>query len=232
MGTITTVNINNLFWLGRYTERVFSTLNAFFRYADKMLDSSEAAYKKYLEYISVPDIYTGVEDFPDRYVFDSGNPDSIRSNLNYALGNGIVLREEIKTPSLSYLQMALDRLDSCRGTDKLRYDMLPVRDAIYAFWGSIDSNMTDTEARRMIHVGKSVERADMYMRLHYPQEDISAELSNLLKHISRYVENGSRLVNKEAFEYLKNADIFADIPKAINNIESLIEVNFLEEAAI
>ena len=39
MGTITAVNVNNLFWLGRYTERVFSTLNAFFKYADKMLDS-------------------------------------------------------------------------------------------------------------------------------------------------------------------------------------------------
>lgn len=232
MGTITAVNINNLFWLGRYTERVFSTLNAFFKYSDKMLDSGETTYKKYLEYISVPDIYTGVEDFLDRYVFDSGNPDSIRSNLNYALGNGIVLREEIKTPSLSYLQMALDRLDSCRGTDKLRYDMLPVRDAIYAFWGSVDNNMTNIEARRIIHVGKSVERVDMYIRLRYPQEDISAELNNLLKHISRYAENGSRLVNKAAFEYLKGADIFADIPKAISNIENLIEVNFFEEAAV
>lgn len=229
---ITAVNINNLFWLGRYTERVFSTLNAFFKYSDKMLDSSETVYKKYLEYISVPDIYAGVEDFLDRYVFEKSNPDSIRSNLNYALGNGIVLREEIKTPSLSYLQMALDRLDSCRGTDKLRYDMLPVRDAIYAFWGSIDSNMTNTEARRMIHVGKSVERVDMYMRLRCPQEDISAELSNLLKHISRYAKNGSRLVNKAALEYLGSTDVFADIPKAIDNIENLIEVNFFEDAAV
>lgn len=232
MGTITAVNINNLFWLGRYTERVFSTLNAFFKYSDKMLDRSEATYKKYLEYISVPDIYTGVEDFLDRYVFEADNPDSIRSNLNNALGNGIVLREEIKTPSLSYLQMALDRLDSCRGTDKLRYDMLPVRDAVYAFWGSVDNNMTNLEARRIIHVGKSVERVDMYMRLRYPQEDISAELDNLLKHISRYAESGSRLVNKAAFEYLKSADIFSDIPKAISNIEELIEVNFFEEAAV
>lgn len=232
MGTITAVNINNLFWLGRYTERVFSTLNAFFKYSDKMLDSSEATYKKYLEYISVPDIYTGVEGFLDRYVFEADNPDSIRSNLNNALGNGIVLREEIKTPSLSYLQMALDRLDSCRGTDKLRYDMLPVRDAVYAFWGSVDNNMTNLEARRIIHVGKSVERVDMYMRLRYPQEDISAELDSLLKHISRYAENGSRLVNKAAFEYLKSADIFSDIPKAISNIEELIEVNFFEEAAV
>ena len=110
--------------------------------------------------------------------------------------------------------------------------MLPVRDAVYAFWGSVDNNMTNLEARRIIHVGKSVERVDMYMRLRYPQEDISAEMDSLLKHISRYAESGSRLVNKAAFEYLKSADIFSDIPKAISNIEELIEVNFFEEAAV
>ena len=72
----------------------------------------------------------------------------------------------------------------------------------------------------------------MYMRLRYPREDISAELDNLLKHISRYAENGSRLVNKTAFEYLKTADIFSNVPEAIKNIEELIEVNFFEEAAV
>ncbi|MCM1061023.1 MAG: alpha-E domain-containing protein [Eubacterium sp.] len=232
MGAITVININNLFWLGRYTERVFTTLNSFFKYADRMIEGDENTYRKYLEKINVPDIYRDKDDFFDRYVFDGGDPNSIRSNLDYALGNGTVLRDEIKTPSLSYLQMALDRLDAKRGTDKLRYDLLPVRDAIYAFWGSVDNNMTDTEARRVIHVGKSVERVDMFMRLSYPAEDISAELDNLLKHISRYAEKGSRLVNKAAFEYLSTADIFGNIPEAIKNIEELIEVNFFEEASL
>ncbi|MCM1579192.1 MAG: alpha-E domain-containing protein, partial [Ruminococcus sp.] len=232
MGAITVININNLFWLGRYTERVFTTLNSFFKYSDRMIEGDENTYRKYLKMINVPDIYRSKEDFFDRYVFDKSDPNSIRSNLERALGNGMVLREEIKTPSLSYLQMALDRLDSRRGTDKLRYDLLPVRDALYAFWGSVDNNMTDAEARRMIHLGKSVERVDMYMRLNFPAEDIISELDNLLKHISRYAEGGSKLVNSEAFGYLKTADIMGNIPEATENIEKLIEVNFFEETSL
>lgn len=229
MGAITRININNLFWLGRYVERVFITLDSFFKYADRFIEGGEAAYKKYLDDISVPNIYENSRDFFDRYVFDLSNPDSIIANLDRALGNGIVLREEIKTPSLSYLQMAMDIFKKCEGTSKIRYDMLPVRDALYAFWGSADSNMTNEAARRIIHLGKSVERIDMYLRLGFPSESISSELNNLLKHISRYAGD-STFINNEAFEELKayaiNSTSFEkNRDGVLASVESLIEVN-------
>lgn len=234
MGTITRININNLFWLGRYVERVFTTLNSFFKYADRFIEGGQEVYEKYLADINVPDIYKDSEDFFHRYVFDMSDPNSIISNLDRALGNGIVLREEIKTPSLSYLQMAMDKFKSCEGTDKIRYDMLPVRDAIYAFWGSVDNNMTNAEALRVIHLGKSVERADMFLRLGYPSEDISAELDNLIKHVSRYGDNS--IISVPAFEALKSAaqsrDYRGKRAELIDNIERLVEVNFLETASV
>lgn len=229
MGAITRININNLFWLGRYVERVFITLDSFFKYADRFIEGGEAAYKKYLDDISVPNIYENSRDFFDRYVFDLSNPDSIIANLDRALGNGIVLREEIKTPSLSYLQMAMDKFKKCEGTNKIRYDMLPVRDALYAFWGSANSNMTNEAARRIIHLGKSVERIDMYLRLGFPSESISSELNNLLKHISRYATD-SAFINNEAFEELKayaiNSTSFEkNRDGVLASVERLIEVN-------
>ncbi len=229
MGAITRININNLFWLGRYVERVFITLDSFFKYADRFIEGGESAYIKYLNDISVPNIYENSRDFFERYVFDLSNPDSIIANLDRALGNGIVLREEIKTPSLSYLQMAMDKFKKCEGTSKIRYDMLPVRDALYAFWGSADSNMTNEAARRIIHLGKSVERIDMYLRLGFPSESISSELNNLLKHISRYAGD-STFINNEAFEELKayaiNSTSFEkNRDGVIASVESLIEVN-------
>ena len=234
MGAITRININNLFWLGRYVERVFTTLNSFFKYADRFIEGGQEAYEKYLADINVPDIYKDSEDFFRRYVFDMSDPNSIISNLDRALGNGIVLREEIKTPSLSYLQMAMDKFKSCEGTDKIRYDMLPVRDAIYAFWGSVDNNMTNSEALRVIHLGKSVERADMFLRLGYPAEDISAELDNLIKHVSRYGDNS--IISVPAFEALKAAaqsrDYRGKRAELIDNIERLVEVNFIETASV
>lgn len=237
MGAITGININNLYWLGRYVERVFTTLNSFFKYADRFIEGGQEAYEKYLADINVPDIYVDSADFFDRYVFDLSNPDSIISNLDRALGNGIVLREEIKTPSLSYLQMAMDKFKECKGTTKIRYDMLPVRDALYAFWGSVDNNMTNFPALRIIHLGKSVERADMFLRLGYPSEQISVELDNLLKHVSRYREQGSAIVNGEAYLALKgalqsNLNLTQHRSAVIDNIENLIEVNVLEAAAV
>ncbi|MGN0114349.1 MAG: alpha-E domain-containing protein [Acutalibacteraceae bacterium] len=237
MGAITRINVNNLFWLGRYVERVFITLNSFFKYADRFIEGGQAAYEKYLADINVPDIYENSNDFFNRYVFDISNPDSIIANLDRALGNGIVLREEIKTSSLSYLQMAMDKFKACEGTAKIRYDMLPVRDAIYAFWGSVDNNMTNIEARRIIHLGKSVERIDMYLRLGYPNEEISSELSNLLKHIARYVDIGSTIINKNAYNALTAAMQeqmnFKDHRSGvIDLIENLVEVDFFEAATV
>lgn len=237
MGAITGININNLFWLGRYVERVFTTLNSFFKYADRFIEGGQAAYEKYLADINVPDIYENSEDFFKRYVFDLSDPNSIISNLDRALGNGIVLREEIKTPSLSYLQMAMDRFKACEGTTKIRYDMLPVRDAIYAFWGSVDSNMTNMDALRIIHLGKSVERADMYLRLGYPSEEVFTQLDNLIKHVSEFVDTDAGIVNSVTFEALKyvadsRIDLIGNRSLVLENIENLIEVNFFEAAAV
>ncbi len=237
MGTITRININNLFWLGRYTERVFITLNSFFRYSDKIIESGDEFYGKYLADINVPNIYNSFEDFFDRYVFDENDPNSIYSNLERALGNGIVLREEIKTPSLSYLQMAADKFRKCRGTDKIRYDLLPVRDAIYAFWGSVDNNMTDIDALRIIHLGKSLERVDMMLRLSLPADETLSELDNLLRHVSRYKERCKGIINNEALSSLEEvldepSTLIENRLRLIENIESLFEVNFIEAAAV
>ncbi|MGN0617433.1 MAG: alpha-E domain-containing protein [Ruminiclostridium sp.] len=237
MGTITRLSINNLFWLGRYVERVFTTLNSFFKYADSFIEGGQAAYEKYLADINVPDIYKSSEDFFDRYVFDKSDENSIISNLDRALGNGIVLRDEIKTPSLSYLQLAMDRFKSCKGTKKIRYDMLPVRDALYAFWGSIDNNMTNLDALRIIHLGKSVERVDMYLRLGYPEEDTFAQLDNLIKHVSRRFVSDAAIINATSLETLKHAaegriNLKANRGILLENIENLVEVNLLEAAAV
>ncbi|MCI7692030.1 MAG: alpha-E domain-containing protein [Oscillospiraceae bacterium] len=237
MGAITRLNINNLFWLGRYVERVFTTLNSFFKYADRFIEGGQAAYEKYLADINVPDIYKSSDAFFDRYVFDLSDENSIISNFDRALGNGIVLRDEIKTPSLSYLQLAMDRFKACKGTTKIRYDMLPVRDAIYAFWGSVDNNMTNIEALRIIHLGKAVERLDLYLLLGYPNEDIFVQLDNLLKHVSRRFDTISTIINIDNLEALKKAansraDLKAIRLELLENVDNLVEVNFIEAVAV
>lgn len=205
MGTITRLNGSNLFWLGRYTERVFTTLNSFFRYFDRMIDQDTRSYREFLNALGVPDVYADDRDFIDRFVFDPEDPYSIRTSFERALGNGIVLREEIRTPSLSYLQLALDRFKTCKGTEKVRFDLLPVRDNIYAFWGSIENNMADLEGREIIYIGKAVERLDLFIRLGYPQEDIQRAFDYLAERLYPQQVHTRLLFNEATYTELQAA---------------------------
>lgn len=205
MGTITRLNGSNLFWLGRYTERVFTTLNSFFRYFDRMIDQDAHSYQEFLSALGVPDVYADDRDYIDHFVFDPEDPYSIRTSFDHALGNGIVLREEIRTPSLSYLQLALDRFKTCKGTDKVRFDLLPVRDSIYAFWGSIENNMSDLEGREIIYIGKAIERLDLFIRLSYPQEDIQRAFDYLAERLYPQQVRTRLLFNEETYTELQTA---------------------------
>jgi len=233
MGTITRLNGSNLFWLGRYTERVFTTLNSFFRYFDRMIDQDTRSYQEFLTALGAPDIYTDDRDFINRFVFDAEDPASIRTSFDRALGNGIVLREEIRTPSLSYLQLALDRFKTCAGTEKVRFDLLPVRDNIYAFWGSIENNMSDLEGREIIYIGKAIERLDLFIRLGYPQEDIERAFDYLAERLYPQQVRTRLLFNEETYTELQTAleNVLAkncrdekNRLKVLNCIESLVKM--------
>ncbi len=202
MGTITRLNGSNLYWLGRYTERVFTTLDAFFNYFDLMIDVDKDSYISYLEKIGAPNVYLDDNDFFDRYLFDKTDPNSLRSNLERAMDNGIVLREAIKSSSLSYLQLALNKFKSVRGTRKVRYDLLPVRDDLYAFWGSVEDNMEDMESKDLIYIGKAVERLDLYVRLSYKDEDIRRVFDYLTGLVHPYESVYNPVLNVEAYESL------------------------------
>ena len=56
MGIVSVEKVNHLFWLGRYTERVFTTLKTFDRYFDVMLDQEPDIYQKFCRRLAIPDI--------------------------------------------------------------------------------------------------------------------------------------------------------------------------------
>lgn len=107
MGIISVEQADHLYWLGRYTERVYTTLRFYSKSYDTMIDEKIDSYQKFCESIDIPNIYTSREDFIRRYPFDAANPDSIVSNLNRAYDNAIVLRESIGSEALSYIQLAI-----------------------------------------------------------------------------------------------------------------------------
>ncbi|MCD8333221.1 MAG: alpha-E domain-containing protein, partial [Clostridiales bacterium] len=106
MGTISLEHIDNLFWLGRYTERVYTTLSLYFDSYDSMIDKA-GDYRIFCEKLDIPDIYGGTEEFRKRYPFDAEDPNSILSNMTRAYDNGIIMREILGSEALAYIQMTI-----------------------------------------------------------------------------------------------------------------------------
>lgn len=185
MGIISLEKSDHLFWLGRYTERVFTTLNSFFYYFDKMLDTDELTYEKFCEELSIPNIYTDKEAFIRSYLFSEENPDSVYCNMLRAFDNAVVLRDELSSKTLSYIQLALDCIEHAADSQALVYDLQPVIDYLFAFWGCLDDNVEDEECRNLIKCGKYMERLDLYMRLGYTYHSIEKEYNKFLNRLHK-----------------------------------------------
>ena len=81
MGIISIEQASRLYWLGRYTERVSTTIKMFSKSFDSMIDGISESYSDFCSMIDIPNVYEGVEDFNKKYPFDEANPDSIVGQL-------------------------------------------------------------------------------------------------------------------------------------------------------
>ena len=140
----------------------------------------------YCKKIAIPDVYKSKEDFQQKYLFDGQNPDSVISNMERAFDNAVVIRGELGTYTLSYIQMALDVLKGEGGkADAPAYDLQQVIDYLNAFWGCMDDQTEDEECRNIIKCGKYLERLDLYMRLGYSAKAIDKEFSKFENRLHR-----------------------------------------------
>ena len=54
MGTVTLSKQNRLFWLGRYTERVYTTIQVMMREYDRLIDGGEVDYTGFCAKMGIP----------------------------------------------------------------------------------------------------------------------------------------------------------------------------------
>lgn len=193
MGIISIEKVDHLYWLGRYTERVYTTLRIFYHIYDRMIEQPEGVYAKYCERLNIPNIYTSNRQFVQSYLFDESNPDSVISNMKRAYDNAVVLREELSSNVLSYVQLALDTLTACKKTTAPLLELQQVIDYLLAFWGCADDYVEQEDCRNILKCGKYVERLDLCIRLDYHRNDIEKEYRKLLNRL----EKANLCYNKE-----------------------------------
>ena len=185
MGIISVEQVDHLYWLGRYTERVYTTLKVYADSFDRMIDETEDSFGKYCESLDIPNIYMSKEDFLSRYPFDEKVPDSIISNLNRAYDNAIVLRETIGSDALSYIQMAIYAMNNAADSESPLIELQQIADELLSFWGIIDDQVDSEQIRNIIKAGKRIERIDLYARLEIEKTKIEKEIHRMIPRVLR-----------------------------------------------
>ena len=164
MGSLTLSKIDRLYWMGRYAERVNTTLRFLMKYYDQLIDGQPMDHREICERLTVPDIYTAADRM---------------------LGNGMMLRETISSSTLSYLQMAFNDLVSAKKSDCPMIEVQAMIDSIMAFRGSFDDTVEDEGVRNVVKCGWTAERCILYLRLGEPDRMCLKEMSKLIDRVKR-----------------------------------------------
>ncbi len=203
MGIISVENSDRWFWLGRYLERVQTTLQLFNHYYDMALDTDKPIFNGYLDRIGIQDSCSSREEFMQRYLYDENNSFSIIYSLERALDNGIALRDAISTNALSYIQMAIDVMKHEQHKGKApAFALMPVIDNLYAFWGCVGDFVDDVDSRHLMLCGKYVERMDLYIRMGYTFEETEVAYLRFRNRLNKIHEKSLYRYNEKRLEEL------------------------------
>ena len=185
MDTLSVSKASRLFWLGRYYERVATTLAYLWNWYDRMIDGAPIDYAGFCSALDIDCSYADAEAFMHGYDFDGDNPVSLRAAADAMLGNGMMLRETIGSRTLAYLELAVSAFESGKDSVTPTLPLQHVIDCIMAFRGSYDDCINDENVRNIIKCGAGVERLSLYLRLGWRMDLVQPEVGKLMKRMNR-----------------------------------------------
>ena len=185
---ISATKANRLYWLGRYECRVYLTLHQLNKCFDEMIDGEPDDYTEFWSKLDATGIYKTNEEFTFGMLYDETNPCSVLSAQKFAMDNAIMLREDIMSETLSYLEMSVALLKKCKQEATVNISHLqPVIDWGLAFWGSAEQRLQNHKALDIMMIGRNIENIDMQIRFNYPFRRVALAYDSL----KRYCKNMS-----------------------------------------
>ena len=214
MDIISLEQADHLYWLGRYIERVYTTLKVFSKRFDVLIDGAINSYEDFCKSIDIPNVYSDKADFIKNYPFDSTNPDSIISNLVRAHDNAITLRESIGSETLAYIQLAIYEMNKAEKSKSPMIELQKVNDNLLAFYGTVDDQIDSENIRNIIKAGRRIERIDLYARLGLERKEIARQIHRLIPRLEKSgldydaykLREINRLVDEDTIDYYKIVD--------------------------
>ena len=153
-----------------------------------MIDGEPDDYTEFWSKLDATGIYKTNEEFTFGMLYDDTNPCSVLSAQKFAMDNAILLREDIMSETLSYLEMSVALLKKCKQEATVNISHLqPVIDWALAFWGSAEQRLQNHKALDIMMIGRNIENLDMQIRFNYPFRRVSLAYDSL----KRYCKNMS-----------------------------------------
>ncbi len=220
LSAISPAKANRLYWLGRYSERVCTALHILRKYYDEIIDNENSvAHIEFCNKMGIDCNYANSREFVNKYLYDTTSSVSVINMLERVKDNAILLREELKSESLQYIELAINFMKKAEKNGLKLYELQYVTDIMYSFWGAIEDRIYNSKVRDIIETGRFIEKLDLFIRFNYE----TSRIEDIMTRLERVETFASDFYNTTDFANLKQR---IGLP-GFNSIETLSVVNSL-----
>lgn len=185
MDNVSVNKANCLYWLGRYSERAYKISQLVVEFYDKMVDLNSTAYDEFCARLGLDYKFNNKEEFLKTLITDKECTSSIAYSLSMAYDNSIILREQIDTETVAYIQLACNNVMRMFNESLRIFDLQKVIDNLMSFWGAVDDYIIEDSVRDAIKAGKYVERLDLFQR--FGRE--AYKINGCKRRLGRYIQH-------------------------------------------
>lgn len=170
----------NLYWLGRYIERINSLLTNIMPAYDQTIDINKDAGKELYKSFSIEMEYSNAHEFLEKAMF--GDHESNLLTLSaFARENAIISRSYINTEAFGEIielnAMLKNASNSYGDIDyKLINDALSL---ISEIWGEVSKISKSTISDHFLKLGRLIEKLDFYLRFNVQDEHATNILDSI-----------------------------------------------------
>lgn len=164
MEQLLTANVaTNLYWFGRYLERIEATLLEVVTAFDKIIDTDKNCGKEMYKKLGVDLEYSSAKNFLNEAVFGNHHA-NLHNLINFAKENAIICRTNMDTEAFGSVVELTNLLKQsgleidCRFVDN-------VLSLISEIWGELTRKQHRQASDYFIRLGKLVEKVDFHLRL-------------------------------------------------------------------
>jgi len=172
MEQLLTANVaTNLYWFGRYLERIEATLLEVVSVFDKIVDIDKDAGKKLYKNFEIDIEYSNAREFLDVAIFGEHEA-NINVLMSYARENAIISRLSMDTEAFGSVIELSDLLKHTNNSSFwIDFNFIDqVLSLISEIWGELTRKQQRNTGDYFIRLGKLVEKADLHLRLEKDKE--------------------------------------------------------------